>query len=316
MPTSAGRGLEVLASPPDRRISDCIGHTPLLQVRLFEEEAPDLRVLGKAEFMNPGGSVKDRPALRMVEEAQRAGQLGRGQVLLDSTSGNTGVAYAMLGAALGFRVKLVVPDNVGEERRQLMLAYGAELVLSDPQEGSDGAILLCREIQASDPDRYFTPDQYNNPFNWRAHYDTTAVEIWDQTEGEVTHFLAGLGTSGTFVGTARRLKEFNPAISCISLQPEDAFHGLEGLKHLPSAIVPGIYDPSLADRNLDGPTGTAYDLARRLAREEGILTGHSSGLALWGVDQLVQEGLREGVVVLIFPDGGSRYLSSGLYGAR
>ncbi|MGB9482883.1 MAG: pyridoxal-phosphate dependent enzyme [Candidatus Dormiibacterota bacterium] len=315
MPTSAERGLQVLSSPPGRRISDCIGHTPLLRVRLFEDQAPDLLVLGKAEFLNPGGSVKDRPALRMVQEAQRSGELGRGQVLLDSTSGNTGVAYAMLGAALGFPVKLVVPDNVGEERRQLMLAYGAELVLSDPQEGSDGAILLCREIQASDPDRYFTPDQYNNPFNWRAHYDTTGTEIWEQTEGEITIFLAGLGTSGTFVGTTRRLKEFNPSIQCISLQPEDAFHGLEGLKHMPTAIVPGIYDPGLADRNLAGPTGAAYDLARRLAREEGILTGHSSGLALWGVDQLVQEGLREGVVVVIFPDGGARYLSAGLYGA-
>lgn len=316
MPTSAERGLQVLASVPNRGIADCIGKTPLLRVHLFEELAPELLVLGKAEFMNPGGSVKDRPALRMVQEAQRSGQLGRGQVLLDSTSGNTGVAYAMLGAALGFPVKLVVPDNVGEERRQLMLAYGAELVLSDPQEGSDGAILLCREIQAGDPERYFTPDQYNNPFNWRAHYDTTAVEIWEQTEGEITTFLAGLGTSGTFVGVSRRLKEFNPAISCISLQPEDAFHGLEGLKHMPTAIVPGIYDPSVADRNLAGPTGAAYDLARRLAREEGILTGHSSGLALWGVEQLVQEGLREGVVVLIFPDGGTRYLSSGLYGTR
>ncbi|MGA7172390.1 MAG: pyridoxal-phosphate dependent enzyme [Candidatus Dormiibacterota bacterium] len=315
MPTSAERGLQVLNSPPGRRISDCIGHTPLLRVHLFEDQAPDLLVLGKAEFLNPGGSVKDRPALRMVQEAQRSGELGRGQVLLDSTSGNTGVAYAMLGAALGFPVKLVVPDNVGVERRQLMLAYGAELVLSDPQEGSDGAILLCREIQASDPDRYFTPDQYNNPFNWRAHYDTTGTEIWEQTEGEITIFLAGLGTSGTFVGTTRRLKEFNPSIQCISLQPEDAFHGLEGLKHMPTAIVPGIYDPGLADRNLAGPTGAAYDLARRLAREEGILTGHSSGLALWGVDQLVQEGLREGVVVVIFPDGGARYLSAGLYGA-
>jgi len=316
MPTSAERGLQILARPPDRRISDCIGHTPLLRVHLFEDEAPELLVLGKAEFLNPGGSGKDRPALRMVQEAQRSGQLGRGQVLLDSTSGNTGVAYAMLGAALGFPVKLVVPDNVGDERRQLMLAYGAELVLSDPQEGSDGAILLCREIQARDPDRYFPPDQYNNPFNWRAHYDSTAVEIWEQTEGEVTVFLAGLGTSGTFVGTSRRLKEFNPAINCISLQPEDAFHGLEGLKHMPTAIVPGIYDPGVADRNLAGPTGAAYDLARRLACEEGILTGHSSGLALWGVDQLVQEGLREGVVVLIFPDGGARYVSAGLYGNR
>jgi cysteine synthase B len=287
----------------------------MLPVRLFREQAPELIVLAKAEFMNPGGSVKDRPALRMVLEAERAGLLGRGQVLLDSTSGNTGVAYAMLGAALGFPVKLVVPENVGDERRQLMLAYGADLVLSDPQEGSDGAILLCQRIRESDPERYFAPDQYNNPFNWRAHYDTTAVEIWEQTRGEVGTFIAGLGTSGTFVGSARRLKEFNPSICCVSLQPEDAFHGLEGLKHMPSAIVPGIYDPTVADRNLMGPTDAAYDLVRRLAREEGILAGHSSGLALWGVERLVQEGLREGVVVLIFPDGGARYLSTGLYGS-
>ncbi|MGH7643873.1 MAG: PLP-dependent cysteine synthase family protein [Candidatus Dormibacteria bacterium] len=315
MPSSAERGLQVLASLPDRRISDCVGHTPLLRVRLFENQAPELVVLGKAEFMNPGGSVKDRPALRMIQEALRTGQLGRGQVLLDSTSGNTGVAYAMLGAALGIPVKLVVPENVGEERRLLMLAYGAELVLSDPQEGSDGAILLCREIGDGDPERYFTPDQYNNLFNWRSHYDTTAVEIWEQTEGEVTVFMAGLGTSGTFIGTARRLKEFNPAVSCVSLEPDDAFHGLEGLKHMASSIVPGIYDPGVADRNLAGPTGAAYQLAGRLGREEGILTGHSSGLALWGVEQLIQEGLREGVVVLIFPDGGSRYLSTGIYGS-
>jgi cysteine synthase B len=299
-----------------QRVIDCIGNTPMLRVSLFQEQAPELIVLAKAEFMNPGGSVKDRPALRMVVEAERAGQLGRGQVLLDSTSGNTGVAYAMLGAALGFPVQLVVPENVGDERRQLMLAYGAELVFSDPQEGSDGAILLCRRIRESDPQRYFAPDQYNNPFNWRAHYDTTAVEIWEQTQGEISTFIAGLGTSGTFVGTARRLKELNPSIGCVSLQPEDAFHGLEGLKHMPTAIVPGIYDANVADRNLMGPTDAAYDLVGRLAREEGILAGHSSGLALWGVEQLVQEGLREGVVVLIFPDGGARYLSAGLYGSE
>jgi S-sulfo-L-cysteine synthase (O-acetyl-L-serine-dependent) len=316
MPTSAERGLHLLAPAPGQRVIDCIGNTPLLRVRLFQEQAPDLAVLAKAEFMNPGGSVKDRPALRMVQEAERSGQLGRGQVLLDSTSGNTGVAYAMLGAALGFTVKLVVPENVGEERRQLMLAYGAELVLSDPQEGSDGAILLCQKIRAAEPERYFAPDQYNNPFNWRAHYDTTAVEIWEQTQGEVGTFIAGLGTSGTFVGTARRLKEFNSSIRCVSLQPEDAFHGLEGLKHMASAIVPGIYDPGLADLNLMGPTGAAYDLVRRLAREEGILAGHSSGLALWGVERLVKEGLRDGVVVVIFPDGGSRYLSAGLDGSE
>lgn len=314
MPGSAEVGLGLAASLPDRGIADCIGNTPLLRVRLFEELAPQLTVYGKAEFLNPGGSVKDRPALRMIQEAQRSGELRPGQVLLDSTSGNTGVAYAMLGAAFGIPVKLVVPENISGERRELILAYGAELILSDPQEGSDGAILMCRSIKASDPERYFTPDQYNNPFNWRSHYDTTAVEIWKQTEGQVSHFLAGLGTSGTFVGTTRRLKELNPEVNCISLEPEDAFHGLEGLKYMANSIVPGIFDPALADRNLAGPTGAAYDLARRLAREEGILTGHSSGLVLWGVEQLAQEGLREGVVVVIFPDGGTRYLSHGLYG--
>jgi cysteine synthase B len=314
MPTSAERGLHLLASLPDRGITACIGNTPLLRVHLFDDEAPELSVFAKAEFLNPGGSVKARPALRMVEEALRSGQLGRGQVLLDSTCGNTGVAYAMLGAALGFPVRLVVPGNVSEERRQLLLVYGAELVFSDPQEGADGAIRLCRELEVADPQRYFMPDQYKNPFNWRAHYDTTGVEIWEQTDGEVTHFLAGMGTSGTFVGTSRRLKEFNGAICCISLEPEDAFRGLEGLKRMGTAMVPGIYDPSVADRNLAGPTQPAHDLSRRLAREEGILTGYSSGLALWGVEQLVEEGLREGVVVVIFPDGGTRYLSGGLNG--
>ncbi len=311
MPSSARGDLQLLPSPLGQRITDAIGNTPMLRVRLFAQAAPELVVLGKAEFFNPGGSVKDRPALRMVQEGLRQGRLGRGQVLLDSTSGNTGVAYAMLGAALGFPVRLVVPENAGLERQRLMRAYGAELVLSDAQEGSDGAIRRCRELAADDPERYFTPDQYNSPFNWRAHYEATATEIWEQTQGEVTHFLAGLGTSGTFVGSSRRLKELNPQIECVSLQPDDALHGLEGLKHMPSAIVPGIYDPKIADRNLFGPTPPAYELVERLAREQGILAGHSSGLALWGVEQLISEGLREGVVVLVFPDGGARYLGSG-----
>ncbi len=311
--SSPGR-LEIVPSLPDRGVLDLIGNTPLLRLRLFEESAPRLRVYAKAEFANPGGSVKDRPALWMLREALRSGELSPGKTILDSTSGNTGVAYALLGAALGYPVTLVVPANVTEERKQLMSAYGAELVLSDPQEGSDGAILLCRELRAQDPERYFCPDQYNNPANWQAHYHTTANEIWDQTDGEVTHFLAGLGTSGTFVGTIRRLKELNPDVVGISLEPDDSFHGLEGLKHMASAIVPGIYDPSLADRHLLGPTGESYDLVRRLARQEGVMAGHSSGLALWGVSQLVGEGLREGVVVVIFADGGGRYLSGGLYG--
>ncbi len=306
--------LRLLSRLPDQGIADLVGNTPMLRLRLFEAIAPELVVLGKAEFFNPGGSVKDRPALRMLEDARRSGELTRDKVILDSTSGNTGVAYAMLAAAFGYRVKLVVPANASEERQQLMRAYGAELVLSDPQEGSDGAILLCRRLKAQSPERYFVPDQYNNPSNWRAHYDSTAPEIWEQTGGEVTHFLAGLGTSGTFIGTARRLKEFNPAITCVSLEPDDAFHGLEGLKHMPAAIVPGIYDPRVADLHLQGPTDDAYRLAARLAREEGVLVGHSSGLALWGVSQLIQEGLRDGVAVVMLPDGGDRYLSGGLYG--
>ncbi|MHB1527170.1 MAG: PLP-dependent cysteine synthase family protein [Candidatus Dormibacteria bacterium] len=314
MHRAVGPGLRLVTPISDPRVADLVGNTPLLRVHLFEGQAPGLAVYAKAEFLNPGGSVKDRAALGMIRDAVRTGRLTPDRTILDSTSGNTGIAYAMLGAAFGYRVKLVVPGNAGAERRQLMQAYGAELVLSDPQEGSDGAILLCRQICAEDPDRYFYPDQYNNPANWRAHYETTGVEIWEQTEGEVTHFLAGLGTSGTFIGTARRLKEFNPEIVCVSLEPDDPLHGLEGLKHMAAAIVPGIYDPDLADRHLLGPTDEAYDLARQLARQEGILVGHSSGLALWGVGQLVQDGLREGVAVIVCADGGDRYLSTGLYG--
>lgn len=304
-----------MVSPvPDRGVADFIGDTPLIRLHLFDPAAPNLEVYAKAEYFNPGGSVKDRPALWMLQAAIADGSLRPGKTIIDSTSGNTGVAYAMLGATLGYPVTLVVPANVSEERKQLMLAFGAELVLSDPQEGSDGAILLCREIRRQDPARYFCPDQYNNPANWQAHYHTTAEEIWRQTDGQVTHFLAGLGTSGTFVGTARRLKELNPKVICVSLEPDDPLHGLEGLKHMGSAIVPGIYDPDLADLHLLGPTDESYDLARRLARSEGLLAGHSSGLALWGAAQLIELGLQEGVVVVVFPDGGERYLSGGLYG--
>ncbi len=294
-------------------VLELIGRTPLLRLRRVAAEVP-FELFGKLEFLNPGGSVKDRPALWMLRDGIRRGYLTRGKTIIDSTSGNTGVAYAMLGAALGYPVRLVAPANVTEERKQLMRAYGAELILSDPMEGSDGAIRLCRELVRQDPAGYFYPDQYNNPANWRAHYESTGPEIWEQTQGGVTHFLAGLGTSGTFMGTSRRLKELNPEVECVSLEPDDPFHGLEGLKHMSSAIVPGIYDPSLADRHLLGPTGESYDLARQLARDEGVLAGHSSGLALWGVRQLIQAGLREGVAVLIFADGGDRYLSGGLYG--
>jgi cysteine synthase B len=292
---------------------DLIGRTPLLRIRLFEEEFPEVRVFAKAEYRNPGGSVKDRPALRMITEAERRGLLTPDRVILDATSGNTGVAYAMIGAAKGYRVHLVMPRNVSAERRALVHAYGAEVTFSDPMEGSDGAIRLCRDVLAADPDRYYMPDHYNNPENWRAHYHGTANEIWEQTEGAVTHFVAALGTGGTFVGTGRRLRELNPEVRLYSVQPESPWHGLEGLKHMQSAIVPGIYDPNLADRDLGAPTEEAYDLARRLATTEGILAGHSSGANLWGVREVARE-IESGVIVTILCDGGDRYLSSGLYG--
>jgi cysteine synthase B len=289
-----------------------IGNTPLIRIHAFEDRYPDLEVYAKAEWFNPGGSVKDRAALAMVEDGERRGALTRDKVLIDSTSGNTGVAYALVGAAKGYRVRLVMPANVSEERKQLVAAFGAEIVLSDEMEGSDGAIRLCRELIELDPDRYFYPDQYNNPANPLAHYHGTGVEILEQTDGRLTHFLAGLGTTGTFVGTARRLKEHDPSIGVVAVQPESGFHGLEGLKHLPSSIVPGIWDPTLADEVWGAPTEPAYDLARKLARTEGLLVGHSCGAALWGVEQLAAR-VHRGVVVTIFPDGGDRYLSTGLY---
>jgi len=292
-----------------------IGNTPLLRVRLFEREYPGLEVYAKAEWFNPGGSVKDRAALSMIEDGERSGALTRHKSIIDSTSGNTGIAYSMVGAAKGYRVKLIMPSNVSAERKALVTAYGAEIVYSDALEGSDGAITLVREIVAKDPDLYFYPDQYSNPANVRAHYEGTAVEILAQTSGHITHFVAGLGTTGTFVGTSRRLKEHDASIRTIAVQPEDSFHGLEGLKHLPTAIVPRIWDPSVADEIWGSPTEPAYDLARAVARTEGLLVGHSSGAALWAVRRLA-ETVREGVVVTVFPDSGDRYLSTGLYGQR
>jgi cysteine synthase B len=292
-------------------IIDLIGGTPLIRLANLEPR-PGVEIWAKAEFMNPGGSVKDRPALRMIEEGERSGRLTRDKVILDSTSGNTGIAYAMIGAAKGYRVRLVMPTNVSEERKQLVQAFGAEIVYSDPLEGSDGAIRMARQMRAENPDTYYFPDQYNNPNNWQAHYHGTGPEIWRQSEGRITHFIAGLGTSGTFMGTTRRLKEYNPDIVCISVQPEEPWHGLEGLKHMPTSIVPGIYDENLADENMGASTEDAYDVARTLARSEGILIGHSSGAALWAARQV---GLRigRGVIVIVFADGGDRYLSSGLY---
>ena len=290
-----------------------IGHTPLLRVRMFEREHPGLEVYAKAEWFNPGGSVKDRPALSMIEDGERRGALTRDKVIIDSTSGNTGIAYALVGAAKGYRVKLVMPGNVSAERKALVTAFGADIVYSDAGEGSDGAIHKVRELVAADPDKYFYPDQYSNPANPRAHYEGTAVEILEQTGGRITHFIAGLGTTGTFVGTARRLKEHDPSIHTIAVEPDDAFHGLEGLKHLPTAIVPRIWNESYADEIWYCPTEPAYDLARNIASTEGLLVGHSSGAALWAVRRLAAT-VKEGVVVTVFPDSGDRYLSVGLYG--
>jgi cysteine synthase B len=293
-------------------IAELVGNTPLLRIRLFEDRYPDLEVYAKAEWFNPGGSVKDRAALAMIEDGERRGALTRDRIIIDSTSGNTGIAYALMGAAKGYRVRLVMPSNVSEERKQLVIAYGAEVVYSDGMEGSDGAIRLVREMIADEPHCYFYPDQYNNPANPLAHYNGTGGEILRQTGGRVTHFVAGLGTTGSFVGTARRLKEHDPELRAIAVEPEDAFHGLEGLKHLPSSIVPGIWDPSLADEVWGAPTEPSYALALRLARSEGLLVGHSCGAVLWAIEKLAAD-IQSGVVVTIFPDSGDRYLSTGLY---
>jgi len=271
-----------------------------------------IRLFAKAEWFNPGGSVKDRPALRMVTEAMRLGKFRSGQILLDATSGNTGIAYAWIGAQMGFKVRLCVPASINPDRKKVLLAYGADLVLTDPLEGSDGAIRKARELAREDPTAYFYPDQYSNPDNWRAHFETTGPEIWRQTEGTVTHFVAGLGTSGTFIGTGRRLRLFNPEIRLISVQPDSGLHGLEGLKHMESAIVPAIYDPKLADENLFISTEQAQEMVVRLAREEGILAGPSGGAnvvaALHVAQRLAAQGTRATVVTLL-PDSGERYLN-------
>ena len=293
-------------------ITKLVGNTPLVRVRLFEREFPRVDVFAKAEWFNPGGSVKDRAALAMIEDGERRGALTRDRVIIDSTSGNTGIAYALMAAAKGYRVKLVMPGNVSAERKALVTAYGAEIVYSDAGEGSDGAIRMVRELVDRDPGLYFYPDQYSNPANPRAHYEGTAVEILEQTGGRITHFVAGLGTTGTFVGTSRRLKEHDASIRTIAVQPDDSFHGLEGLKHLPTAITPRIWDESIADEVWGCPTEPAYDLARAVARTEGLLVGHSSGAALWAVRKLATS-IREGIIVTVFPDSGDRYLSTGLY---
>lgn len=287
-----------------------IGSTPLLRLERVTAGLADVQVLAKAEWANPGGSVKDRAASNIVNEALKAGKLGAGKALLDSTSGNTGIAYAMLGAAYGIPITLCMPSNVSAERKRILNAYGATVIYTDPGEGSDGAIRKAQEIAAAEPEKYYYADQYSNDANWRAHYrNGTADEIWQQTAGRVTHFVAILGTSGTFVGTSRRLKELNPQIRCISLQPDSPFHGIEGTKHMETSIIPKIYDAGIADAELGIETEAAYSMARRLAREEGLLAGVSAAAALVGALQVAKEATAGSVVVTIFPDSGDKYLS-------
>jgi cysteine synthase B len=295
-------------------ILERIGNTPLLRMQGLTVHLPGIQILGKAEWANPGGSVKDRAAKGIVLDALERGHIGGGskKSLLDATSGNTGIAYSMLGAALRFPVTLAMPSNVSPERRRILAAYGAKIIWTDPADGTDGSIRKARELAASEPENYWYADQYSNDNNWRAHYETTANEIWQQTEGRVTHFLAGLGTSGTFVGTTRRLKELNPNIQCISLEPDSPFNGLEGLKHMETAIVPRIYDASLADRKIGMETETAYSMARRLPREEGLLVGVSAAAAVAGALRIAEESAvrREpAIIVTILADGADKYLS-------
>ncbi len=303
----------VLSRPDsDHDLLAKIGHTPLLRLKRIARHLPGIELYGKAEYFNPGGSVKDRPALNMILDGERTGRLFPEKVILDATSGNTGIAYAMIACARGYRVKLCLPMNASRERKQILRAYGVELVLTDPAEGTDGAIRRCREIYGEDPDRYFYPDQYGNPANWKAHFETTAVELLEQTGGRITHLVTGLGTSGTFVGVGRRFRRDAPRVRLISMQPASGFHGLEGLKHMPTALVPAIYDSSLADDNIWLETEEAYRMCRRLAREEGILAGISSGgnvaAAMQVAEAMAARG-ESGVVVTMLCDSAAKYLT-------
>jgi S-sulfo-L-cysteine synthase (O-acetyl-L-serine-dependent) len=293
-------------------ILERIGNTPLVRLDRLTDQMPGIQIVGKAEWANPGGSVKDRAASSIVVDAQRRGLLSAERGLLDATSGNTGIAYAMLGAAMRFPVTLCMPSNVSQERKRYLAAYGANIVWTNPADGSDGAIRKAREMAAAEPDRYYYADQYSNDENWKAHYRTTANEIWEQTEGQVTHFVSALGTSGTFMGTTRRLKELNPKIQCISMQPDSPFNGLEGLKHMATAIVPAIYDPNLADRNIDMATERAYRMAKFLGREQGVLVGVSAAAATAAAVQVAEEVAERGqeaVIVAILCDGAEKYMS-------
>jgi cysteine synthase B len=300
------------APPRSRSALDLIGNTPLVALDRITHGQREVRIAAKAEWVNPGGSVKDRPALFMILDGERRGLLTRDKTIIDATSGNTGIAYAMIAAQRGYKVKLALPKNGSVERKQTLLAYGADLLLTDPTEGTDGAQRVVKRIVDADPEQYYYPDQYNNDANWRAHYETTAMEIWRQTDGQITHFVTGLGTTGTFVGVTRRLKELNPAVQCISVQPDAPLHGLEGMKHMPTALVPGIYDPGLADEQREVSTEDAHRMVLRLAREEGLLVGVSSGANALAALR-VAERLKDGVVVTIFCDSAAKYLSESFW---
>jgi cysteine synthase B len=306
--------MEVLASSSSgtRSVIDLIGNTPLLSFRRVTEPVAPAKIFAKAEWYNPGGSVKDRAALAMILDGERRGLLTREKTLIDATSGNTGIAYAMIAAERGYKVKIALPKNASEERKQCLRAYGAEIVFTDPHEGTDGAQRYVKDLVAKHPNEYFYPDQYSNPANWRAHYSTTAEEIWKQTEGQITHFVTGLGTTGTFVGVTRRLKELNPSIQCISMQPDGPLHGLEGLKHLPTAKVPAIYDASLADEEMGVATEDAHRMVVNLARQEGLMVGVSSGANMVAAKTVAEKARRdtpEPIVVTIFCDSAAKYLS-------
>lgn len=302
-------------NPARHSVLDLVGNTPLIKINKITEGLPkEVEVYAKLEGYNPGGSVKDRAALSMIEDAERSGRLTTDKIILDSTSGNTGIAYAWIGAVKGYQVELVVPENVSGERKKILHAFGAKVIYSNPLEGSDGAIRLAWKIYVENPDKYCKLDQYNNPSNPQAHYDNTGVEIIEQTEGRITHFVASIGTGGTIMGTGRRLKEFREDIQVIAIEPESAFHGLEGLKHMASSIVPGIYHEEELDSKVPAPTEESYVMAKRLAREEGLLVGQSSGAAMWGALEVAKK-LKKGVVVAIFPDGGDKYLSTRLWEA-
>jgi len=300
-----------VATRPGKTLLECIGNTPLLRLERIGKDFPNVEFCAKAEWFNPGGSVKDRPALGMIQAGLKSGALTPGKTIIDATSGNTGIAYAMIGAALGYPVKLALPDSASHERKRILAAFGAELVMTPGDEATDGAIRKVHEIVAADPQKYFYPDQYSNPANWQAHYHGTANEIWNQTEGRITHFVAGLGTSGTFIGTTRRLRELNPKIRCVSLQPDGPFHGLEGWKHMETALVPSIYDAALADENLEVGTEDSYKLVKRIAREEGLLVSPSAAAALAGCFKVARSIPRDqhAVIVTVFADSASKYLS-------